>query len=85
MALPVRDMSNLLKPVGIPRKEYCREKERKAAGKSYLPCLVLGKVKQEAIFEWYGPMPDHPHVWIRSKRGIRRLQHEELAKAKGVA
>jgi hypothetical protein len=29
-------------------------------------------------------MPGHPQAWIRSDRGIRRLQHEELAKAKGV-
>ena len=29
-------------------------------------------------------MPDHPYVWIRSERGVRRLQHEELGKAKGV-
>jgi hypothetical protein len=84
MALPVRDMSNLLKPVGIPRNAYCKEKEHPAVGKSYLPCQVRSKVKQEAVFERDGPMPDHPHVWIRSERGIRRLQHEELAKAKGL-
>jgi hypothetical protein len=84
MDLPVRDMSNLLKPVGIPRKAYCLEKETMTVDKSYLPCKVLGRIRQEAVFERDGPMPDHPHVWIRSERGIRRLQHEELAKAKGV-
>jgi hypothetical protein len=29
-------------------------------------------------------MSDHPQVWIQGNKGVRRLQHEELAKAKGV-
>jgi hypothetical protein len=84
MDLPVRAMSNLLLPVGIPQNAYCRDKEEESVGKSYLPCKVVNKAKHSPIFERHGPMPDHPHVWIRSERGVRRLQHEELGKGKGI-
>jgi hypothetical protein len=84
MLLPVRGMSNLLKPMGVPQKAYYKEKERVATGKSYLPCKVKNTTKLGPIYERDGPMPDRPHVWIRSERGVRRLQHEELAKGKGV-
>jgi hypothetical protein len=84
MELPVRAMSNLLMPVGVPRKAYCRDKEKECEGQRFLPCEVLKEVKKSPIYEATGPMPDHPQAWIRSDRGTRRLQHEELAKAKGV-
>jgi hypothetical protein len=51
MDLPVRAMSNLLLPVGIPRSAYCRDQERKVMGKSYLPCMVFNKAKHGPIFE----------------------------------
>jgi hypothetical protein len=84
MELPARAMSNLLMPVGVPRKAFCREPEQPCDGKRYHPCVVLSQVKRSPIYEASGPMPDHPQVWIRSDKGTRRLQHEELAKAKGV-
>ena len=85
MRVPVRAMSNLLMPVGIPQKAYCKDREKPVTGiKFYLPCKVKQQAKHGPIFERDGPMPDHPYVWIRSERGVRRLQHEELGKAKGV-
>ena len=84
MDLPVRAMSNLLMPVGMPHNAICRDKEKKVTGKSYLPCKVINKAKHGPIFEPHCPMPDHPHFWIRSERGVRRLQHEEMGKGKGV-
>jgi hypothetical protein len=84
MELPARAMSNLLMPVGVPRQAYCRETEKECDGQRFLPCKVMSQVKKSPIFEARGPMPDHPHAWIRSDKGTRRLQHSELAKAKGV-
>jgi len=84
MGLPSRAMNNLLMPVGVPRKAYCREKEEKCDGERFLPCEVKMEVKRSPIYEATGPMPDHPQAWIRSDRGTRRLQHEELAKGKGM-
>jgi hypothetical protein len=84
MKLPARAMSNLLMPVGVPWKAYCNEKEQMCEGQRFRPCLVKAQVRRSPVYETSGPMPDHPHVWIRSDKGVRRLQHEELAKAKGV-
>ena len=77
-------MSNLLRPVGVPQKAYCREKEVACEGRPFLSCEVISQVKKSPIYEATGPMPDHPQAWIRSDRGTKRLQHEELTKAKGV-
>jgi hypothetical protein len=84
MGLPARAMRNLLMPVGVPRKAYCFETEGVLEGKRFLPCLVQSHTNTQPIYESEGPMPDRPHVWIRSDRGVRRLQHEELGKGKGV-
>ncbi len=51
MELPVRAMSNLLMPVGVPRKAYCRDKERECEGQRFLPCEVLKEVKKRPIYE----------------------------------
>jgi hypothetical protein len=84
MELPARAMSNLLMPVGVPWKAYCRGKEKECEGQRFTPCEVKWEVENSPIYETTGPMPDHPQAWIRSDRGVRRLQHEELAKAKGI-
>jgi hypothetical protein len=83
--LPRRSMSNLLMPVGVPRQAWHYGLVHKTScAAHWLPCDVLEAVDNDPIFERHGLMPDRPHSWIRSERGIRRLQHQELAKGKGV-
>jgi hypothetical protein len=84
MGLPARAMSNLLMPVGVPRKAYYMAQEYECDGRSFLPCQVEKQTKNQPIYEAEGPMPDQPHVWVRSDRGTRRLQHEELGNGKGI-
>jgi hypothetical protein len=80
-------MSNLLLPVGIPHKAWNRQAESVAEGdliKRHLPCSVRAAIKCSPVFESSGPMLDAPNTWIRSERGVRRLQACEMAKAKGM-
>jgi hypothetical protein len=48
-------------------------------------CVVKQSVSRTPIHENEGPMPDRANAWIRSERGVRRLQTCELAKVKGLA
>ena len=83
--LPPRNMSNLLLPVGIPRKAYhTGEVDLYPDSRRWWPCDVRQRAGSEPIFERFGLMPDRPHSWIRSERGVRRLQHSEWAKGKGI-
>ena len=67
--VPPRSMSNLLMPTGVPHKVWYQGHTQQAF---------------ESIHDHHGLMPDLPGCWINSERGIRRLQSQEIAKAKGV-
>lgn len=87
MALPARAMSNLLLPVGIPSKAWYHGSERKCTMEERAresPCVITYSAGQTPIHDHVGPMPDRANAWIRSERGVRRLQLSELAKAKGL-
>jgi hypothetical protein len=85
LGLPRRSMSNLLMPVGVPRKAWHSGLVSVTSrAKRWWPCEVNNESEDEPIFERTGLMPDRPHSLIRSERGIRRLQLQELAKGKGV-
>ena len=84
--VPPRSMSNLLMPTGVPHKAwYQGQTQRSYESEQWWPCEVSRRTRRrEPIFEHQGLMPDRPGCWINSERGIRRLQSQELAKAKGV-
>jgi hypothetical protein len=83
--LPVRPMSNLLKPFGIPSKAWARRVSKPVQGPNVRgPCHIQGHIGGELVFDELGAMPDVVGSWISTKKGIRRLQYEELAKAKGI-
>jgi hypothetical protein len=85
LGLPRRAMSNLLMPVGVPYKAWHHGLINKTLRpERWWPCEVINESEGEPIFERFGLMPDRPHSLIRSERGVRRLQHRELAKGKGV-
>jgi hypothetical protein len=84
-ALPPRSMANLLTPVGIPPKAY-------AVGSAQVlncpmrlgPCLQWGLVGGRPVYSIEGAMPDDLTAFLRVRDRCRRLQSEELAKAKGT-
>ncbi len=84
--VPPRSMSNLLMPTGVPHKAWYQGQTQTAPESDrWWPCEVTRRTrKQEPIYDHHGLMPDLPGCWIASERGIRRLQSQELAKAKGV-
>jgi hypothetical protein len=86
--LPARSMTNLLMPTGIPRTAFLDGSSRlRAAPIGYDgPCVVIGQVGSNWVYGDNGLMPDDLHglVEVREPKRYRRLQSEELAKAKGV-
>jgi hypothetical protein len=84
--VPPRSMSNLLMPTGVPHKAwYQGQTQRAVESERWWPCEVNRRTrKREPIYDHHGLMPDQPGCWINSERGVRRLQSQELAKAKGV-
>jgi hypothetical protein len=84
-ALPVRPMSNLLKPFGIPSKAWSRREPKALLGSpSRGPCRLRGQINGELVYDELGAMPNAVGSWISTAKGTRRLQYEELAKAKGI-
>jgi hypothetical protein len=84
-ALPVRPMSNLLKPFGIPSKAWSRRPSKPVNGSTNQgPCQLLGHIDGEPVYDELGAMPNLIGSWITTEKGTRRLQYEELAKAKGI-
>jgi hypothetical protein len=51
---------------------------------TYHPCVVRECIGESPVFSASGPMPDKINAWIETDKGVRRLQAEELAKAKGL-
>ena len=84
--LPARPMSNLLMPVGVPIAAFTKRKPV-STGNSHrsFPCVSsLSFEDRVQIFDPRGPMPDSLDSWVKVEKGVRRLQPEELAKAKGM-
>jgi hypothetical protein len=78
-------MSNLLKPFGIPSKAWARRVSQPVQGQNiWGPCHIQGYIGGELVFDELGAMPNVVGSWISTKKGIRQLQYEELAKAKGI-
>jgi hypothetical protein len=85
-ALPIRPMSNLLKPFGIPSKAWSRREPKAlhAGSPSQGPCRLKGQINGELVYDELGAMPNAVGGWISTAKGTQRLQYEELAKAKGI-
>ena len=83
--LPARPMSNLLMPFGVPAAAWTKMVPNSSGGhQRCLPCVSTSGFGRAPIFDPQGPMPDALDSWVQVEKGIRRLQVEELAKAKGV-
>ena len=83
--LPVRPMSNLLMPFGVPAAAWTKMvPSTEETDRRFLPCVSKFKFGRSPIFDPEGPMPDVLDSWVQVDKGIRRLQVEELAKGKGV-
>lgn len=66
--LPPRPMSNMLTPFGIP-------------GKAYAPFTLATNHIPDAMTD---PMPNKIGSFIRTNKGVRRLQPDEVARGSGV-
>jgi hypothetical protein len=83
--LPVQSMSNLLMPVGVPQKARNRRPVQRLPSKRTLgPEVIGGYIDGKRVYQVEGAMPDRVGSWIEHPSEIRRLQHQELAKAKGI-
>jgi hypothetical protein len=86
--LPVRSMSNLLLPVGIPPTAHTRApigpSPRATPPTNTAPCETVGYIGAHPVFAVSGPMPDTLGSGLKTDRGARRLQHSEVAKGKGL-
>jgi hypothetical protein len=82
--LPVQSMGNLLMPMGVPYKaKNKRPVQCLTQTKVQGPKLIGGYIDGHEVYQIEGAMPDRVECWIEHPSGIRRLQHQELAKAKG--
>jgi hypothetical protein len=77
-------MSNLLKPFGVPSKAWTKRRPKQFPQSKQGPCQILGHISGELVYDEQGAMPNDVGSWISTTKGIRRLQYEELAKAKGM-
>jgi hypothetical protein len=87
-----RTARNMLQPAGLPKtvwwpgdwtpvSNYPRWVSEAAS-----PCLLLGETVQKKlpVFSPDGCLPDSIGALVHTERGVRRLQSEELGKAKGI-
>lgn len=87
-----RSARNLLSPVGIPRTAWCTEEWKPATAypewlrDAAAPCLLAGETikRRLPVFSPDGCLPDSVGTLIETEKGVRRLQAEELSRAKGV-
>jgi hypothetical protein len=85
-ALSVRPMSNLLKPFGIPSKAWSKRPPQPLRDPTtHGPYQLHGQINGELVYDELGAMPNVIGSWISTAKGTRRLQYEELAKAKGIS
>jgi len=85
-ALPPRAMGNLLLPCGIPRRDWAPEKLLQTLKMETWsgPTKTVGSVNGKAVFHPDRCMPNDLDCWVETERGTRRIQVQELTKAKGV-
>jgi hypothetical protein len=82
--LPPRSMANLLTPVGVPRNAFSNSLGEACMHSSLVgPCRKWGHLGSKPVYLIKGLMPDNLSAFIRVRGRCRRLQSEELAKAKG--
>ncbi len=87
-----RSARNMLRPCGVPRKAWMTEAWTPKSDypewitAAAAPCLLRGETKRGRIpiFSPDGCLPDRIGALIETERGVRRVQGDELAKAKGV-
>jgi hypothetical protein len=77
-------MSNLLMPVGVPQRAWTQVRMTETETSDQGPHQIVGTIGIQAVYADHGVMPVRTPSWIRTDKGIRRLQHQELAKAKGL-
>ena len=85
--LPARPMQNLLLPTGIPKRDYAPRKGVKTLTNPTVKedgRVILGTCGKENTCSIEGVMPDDVHSFLQTEKGVRRIQVDELAKAKGV-
>jgi hypothetical protein len=82
--LPPRAMTNLLMPVGVPRRAWTQVPMEKSTNTGTSPHQVVGNIGTHLVYLDQGVMPDRIPSWIQTDKGIRWLQHQELVKAKGL-
>jgi hypothetical protein len=82
--LPPRSMANLLTPVGVPRGAFSTGLGEACTRSPFLePCRQWGNLGSTPVYSIKGLMPDDLSAYIHVRGRCRRLQSEELAKAKG--
>jgi hypothetical protein len=83
--LPPRSMANLLSPTGIPPQAYLGGAAVPEPPISPYdgPCKVIGRWGREPVFTPQGLMPDNLVAILEVRGRCRRLQVDELARAKG--
>jgi hypothetical protein len=87
MTLPPRPMSNPLMPFGVPPGEWYHGKVSPAPlemTRQWQPYAVEIQIEETPVFSPSEPMPDAVNVWTSTEKGVRRVQIEELSKAKGM-
>ena len=82
--LPSRPMRNLLMHCGVRKKDWDKSKFEPTIISEESPCRLVGWCGNRPVFDPDGCMPDNSEVLVQTERGIRKLQIDELAKAKGL-
>jgi hypothetical protein len=83
-SLPPRSMANLLTPVGIPRHSFAVKPGQALPQPLAIgPCQLWGHLGWRPVYSIEGAMPDDLSAYLQVRGRCRRLQSEELAKAKG--
>ena len=77
-------MQNLLQPCGIPPGDWAKPKAFTQREAEEGPIQIRGRVGNFPVIGPQGCMPDDLNTFVETEKGIRRLQVEELGKAKGI-
>ena len=80
---PVRSMHNLLRCYSIPKKAYLTGKKSNNC-ENVWPCKSNFRLDNQAVFEPTGVMPDQLDCLVHTSKGVRRIELDELGKAKGL-
>jgi hypothetical protein len=74
--LPVRPISNLLKPFGVPSKAWTKRKPRTLQQPKHGPCKIAGHISGEFVYDEMGAMPDDASQCKYVFTGFHRLDRE---------